>query len=364
MTILSNWVSHTAPGNQCPKSYRSDPEQVIFGTVPQPTVLVTGGAGYIGSHCVRRLAEAGISVVVIDNLYSGRRWAVPPDMPFVEGNAGDARLVAETIRAHGVSAVLHFAGHISVPESVDHPLKYYNNNACVSRNLIDTCVAEGVEHFVFSSTAAVYGEPEVVPIAESTPRRPMNPYGSSKLITEWMLRDTAVSTPDFRFVALRYFNVAGARPDGTIGQATRGVTHLVKIASEATCGFRPHVSIFGTDYATRDGTCVRDYIHVEDLCEAHVLAVRHLLGGGDGGTFNVGYGTGFTVREVLDAMQEVTGIRLRIVEEGRRPGDPTSLVADSTAIRRAFDWTPRYDDLRVICDTAYRWERSRLVTST
>ncbi len=316
-----------------------------------------------------------MSVVVIDNLYSGHRWAVPAQMPFVEGDAGDMHLVGETIRTHGVSAVLHFAGHISVPESVDDPLKYYRNNTGVSRNLIDTCVSAGVEHFIFSSTAAVYGEPEVVPIAESTPQRPVNPYGASKLITEWMLRDTATAArtgrgpvaahaPNFRYVALRYFNVAGARPDGTIGQSTRDVTHLVKIASEATCGLRPHVSIYGTDYPTRDGTCVRDYIHVEDLCEAHVLALRHLLDGGAGGTFNVGYGTGFTVREVLDTMQDVTGIRLRLIEAGRRPGDPTSLVADSTAIRHAFGWTPRYDDLRVICDTAYRWERSRLATST
>jgi UDP-glucose 4-epimerase len=337
----------------------------------QANVLVTGGAGYIGSHCVRRLREAGFGVVVIDNLYSGHRWAVPEGVPFVEGNAGDASLVLDTIRTHSVAAVLHFAGHIVVPESVDDPLKYYGNNSSVSRNLIDACVAARVEHFIFSSTAAVYGEPDEVPIRESTPLRPMNPYGSSKLITEWMLRDTAASAktgrgpvattaPNFRFIALRYFNVAGARPDGTIGQATPEATHLVKIASEAACGLRPSVSIFGTDYPTRDGTCIRDYIHVEDLAEAHVLAVRHLLNGGDSGTFNVGYGTGFTVREVLETMQAVTGIRLNVKESGRRPGDPAALVADSTAVRRALGWAPRYDDLGVICDTAYRWERSRM----
>ncbi|MFN0038626.1 MAG: UDP-glucose 4-epimerase GalE [Burkholderiales bacterium] len=338
--------------------------------MPEASVLVTGGAGYIGSHCIRRLSEAGFSVVVVDNLYSGHRWAIPEGMPFFEGNAGDQKLVGEVIREYKISAVLHFAGHIVAPESVDDPLKYYANNTGVSRDLIQTCVTEGVENFIFSSTAAVYGQPEIVPVIETAPLCPINPYGSSKLVTEWVLRDTAASAktgqgpaaakaPNFRYVALRYFNVAGARPDGSIGQATPAATHLIKIASEASCGLRPGVSIFGTDYPTRDGTCIRDYIHVEDLCEAHILALRHLLRGGEPRTFNVGYGGGFTVREVLAAMQEVTGIRLKVQESGRRSGDPVALVADSTAIQRSLGWTHRYNDIKVICETAYRWERSR-----
>ena len=339
--------------------------------MPESVVLVTGGAGYIGSHCVRKLTENGFSVVVIDNLYSGNRWAVPESVPFVEGSAGDRNLVTDVIRKFRVGAVVHFAGHIVAPESVYEPLKYYFNNTCVSRDLIETCVREGVENLIFSSTAAVYGEPETVPVAESAPLRPINPYGTSKLMTEWMLRDTAASAksgqgivaqhaPNFRYIALRYFNVAGARPDGSIGQATPQATHLIKIASEAACGLRSTVSIFGTDYPTRDGTCIRDYIHVEDLCDAHILALRYLLRGAESAVFNVGYGAGFTVREVLYAMQEVAGVKVKIEEAARRPGDPVSLVADASAIRHVLGWEPRYNDIRVICETAYRWERTRL----
>jgi UDP-glucose 4-epimerase len=319
-------------------------------------VLVTGGAGYIGSHCVRRLMESGFKVVVVDNLCTGNRWAVPEQVPFVNCNAGDGAAVGEVIQKHGVTAVLHFAGYIVVPESVKDPLKYYENNVCASRNLAEACVRNGVERFIFSSSAAVYGDPVISPTPESAPPAPINPYGTSKLITEWMLRDVAASSA-LRYVALRYFNVAGARADGSLGQATPDATHLVKIAAEAACGNRPGVSIYGTDYATRDGTCVRDYIHVDDLADAHIAALRHLASGRASGVYNCGYGKGFTVREVLDTMREVSGTRFEVVEAGRRKGDPAALVADATAIGRDFGWQPRLDDIRVICESAYRWER-------
>lgn len=319
-------------------------------------VLVTGGAGYVGSHCVRRLAEAGFQVVVMDNLCTGNRWAVPAQIPFIECDAGDAAPVAEAIRRYRVMAVMHFAGSVVVPESVREPLKYYANNVCVSRNLVETCVHAGVNRFIFSSSAAVYGEPANSPTPESASPAPINPYGTSKLMTEWMLRDVAASS-SFRYVALRYFNVAGARTDGLLGQASPNATHLVKIAAEAACKLRPGVSIFGTDYATRDGTCVRDYIHVDDLADAHIAALRHLGASGSSGVYNCGYGTGFTVREVLDTMREVSGTAFTVVEAGRRAGDPATLVADATAIGRDFSWKPRFNDIRVICDSAYRWER-------
>ena len=320
-------------------------------------VLVTGGAGYIGSHCVRRLVETGFKVVVVDNLYSGNRWAVPEQIPFVECDAGDSVVVTETLRKYNVNAVLHFAGHVVVPESVKDPLKYYANNVCVSRNLVETCVRNGVEQFIFSSSAAVYGDPAKSPTPESAAPAPINPYGTTKLITEWMLRDVAASS-DMRYVALRYFNVAGARMDSALGQATPNATHLVKIAAQAACGVRPGVSIFGTDYATRDGTCVRDYIHVDDLADAHIAALRHLGAGGSSGVYNCGYGTGFTVREILGTMKEVSGTVFEVAEAGRRSGDPASLVADATAIERDFGWKPRLNDIRVICDSAFRWERA------
>lgn len=318
-------------------------------------VLVTGGAGYVGSHCVRRLVEAGFKVVVVDNLCTGNRWSVPEQIPFVQCDAGDSGALADAIRRYSVTSVLHFAGHVVVPESVKDPLKYYENNVCVSRSLAETCVRNGIEQFIFSSSAAVYGDPKTTPTPESASPAPINPYGTSKLITEWMLRDVAASSA-LRYVALRYFNVAGARTDGTLGQATPNATHLVKIAAEAACGVRPSVSIFGTDYATRDGTCVRDYIHVDDLADAHIASLRHLGDGGSSGVYNCGYGTGFTVREILDTMKAVSGTQFGIVEAGRRKGDSAALVADATAIARDFDWKPRLNDIRVICDSAYRWE--------
>jgi UDP-glucose 4-epimerase len=324
------------------------------------SILVTGGAGYIGSHCVRRLLEESFRPVVVDNLCSGRRGSIPAGVPFAQCDAGDAHAVGAAIREHGVSAVMHFAGHIVAPESVADPLPYYSNNVCVSRNLVETCLREGVRNFIFSSSAAVYGNAETSPVPESAPLLPISPYGTTKLITEWMLRDVAASRAgaQFRYVALRYFNVAGARLDGTAGQETPNATHLIKVAAEAACGRRKGVSIFGTDYPTRDGTCIRDYIHVEDLADAHISALRHLQAGGDSGTYNCGYGRGYTVREVLSAMQEATGIRLDLAEAPRRPGDPANLVADSSRILRELRWLPRLDDLKVICESAYRWERS------
>lgn len=319
-------------------------------------VLVTGGAGYIGSHCARRLSEAGFKVVVADNLCSGNRWAVPEQIPFVQCDAGDSAAIADAIRKYNVTAAMHFAGSVIVPESIKDPLKYYANNVCVSRSLAETCVRNGVGKFIFSSSAAVYGDPAKSPTPETAPPAPINPYGTSKLVTEWMLRDVA-ATSAMRYVALRYFNVAGARTDGTLGQATANATHLVKIAAEAACGVRPGVSIFGTDYATRDGTCIRDYIHVDDLADAHIAALRHLDSGGMSGVYNCGYGTGFTVREILGTMKEVSGTRFDVVESDRRKGDPAALVADAAAIGRDLGWKPRLNDIRIICDSAYRWER-------
>jgi UDP-glucose 4-epimerase len=321
-------------------------------------VLVTGGAGYIGSHTVRQLVAAGARVVVLDDLSTGHRWAVSPQATLVVGNAGDAALVRALIGEHGVRAVVHFAGSIVVPESVVDPLKYYGNNSGVSRSLIEACLEKGVERFVFSSTAAVYGMPDRLPVAESAPARPINPYGRSKLVTEWMLEDVAASgaAGRFRHVILRYFNVAGASGDGTLGQATENATHLIKVASEAACGARERITVFGTDYPTRDGTCVRDYIHVDDLARAHLDALRYLEGGGASDTFNCGYGRGFSVREVLRMVEKVSGVKLRIEEGARRAGDAAELVADSAKIRKALGWRPRDDDLEVICASAYRWE--------
>jgi UDP-glucose 4-epimerase len=322
------------------------------------TVLVTGGAGYIGSHTVRQLIAAGYRVVVLDDLSTGHRWAVAPEAALVVGSAGDQSLVGALIEEHSIDAVVHFAGSIVVPESVADPLKYYGNNSGASRNLIEVCVAKGVERFVFSSTAAVYGIPEKLPVPETAPTRPINPYGRSKLITEWMLEDVAVSPAGlgFRHVILRYFNIAGASLDGTLGQATADATHLIKVACEAACGAREKVTVFGTDYPTADGTCIRDYIHVEDLARAHVDSLRYLEKGGASETFNCGYGRGFSVREVLRMVEKVSGVKLRIEEGPRRAGDPAELVAEAGKIRKALGWGPRHDDLDVICATAYQWE--------
>jgi UDP-glucose 4-epimerase len=322
-------------------------------------VLVTGGAGYIGSHTVRQLVAAGHRVVVLDDLSTGHRWAVSPQATLAVGNAGDQALVRALIDEHAVGAVVHFAGSIVVPESVIDPLKYYGNNSGVSRNLIEACLEKGVERFVFSSTAAVYGIPEALPVPETAPTRPINPYGKSKLITEWMLQDVAAggAARGFKHVILRYFNVAGASEDGTLGQATENATHLIKVACEAACGAREKVTVFGTDYPTPDGTCIRDYIHAEDLARAHLDALRYLEQGGGSDTFNCGYGRGFSVREVLQMVEKVSGAKLRIENGQRRAGDAAELVSDSAKIRRALGWRPRFDDVATICATAYRWER-------
>jgi UDP-glucose 4-epimerase len=324
-------------------------------------ILVTGGAGYIGSHTVRQLIAAGYRVVVVDDLSTGHRWAVAPQAALMVGSAGDAALVGALIEEHRIGAVVHFAGSIVVPESVADPLKYYGNNTAASRNLIEVCLAKGVERFVFSSTAAVYGIPEKLPVPETAPTRPINPYGRSKLITEWMLEDVAASAAgrSFRHVILRYFNVAGASLDGTLGQATKNATHLIKVACEAACGVREKVTVFGTDYPTADGTCVRDYIHVEDLARAHVNALRYLEKGGASETFNCGYGRGFGVREVLRMVEQVSGVKLRIEDGPRRAGDAAELVAEAGKIERALDWAPSHKELDVICLTAFQWEARR-----
>ncbi len=318
--------------------------------------VVTGGAGYIGSHMILALRDAGWAVVVIDNLSTGRRQAVPADVPLVEGDIGDAGLVADVLARHRPAAVLHFAGSIVVPESIADPLKYYSNNTCKSRTLIEQCVQAGVPNFIFSSTAAVYGNPPVSPVDETAPTQPINPYGVSKLCTEWMLRDTAAATP-LRYIALRYFNVAGADPQGRTGQATPNATHLIKVACETVTGRRSHVEIFGCDYPTEDGTCVRDYIHVSDLVGAHLVALNHLRGGGASGVFNCGYGRGYSVRQVVDVVNAISDGKLAWKMGTRRDGDPVQLVACSRRLREELGWQPRHQDLRFICETALNWER-------
>jgi len=322
----------------------------------RPAVVVTGGAGYIGSHAVLAFREAAYPVVVVDDLSTGRCDSLPEDVLFIEGDAGDAELIGRVIREHGVGAVVHFAGSIVIPESVADPLKYYRNNTAASRNLIEACVANQVKHFIFSSTAAVYGLPETVPVSEDAPTTPINPYGTSKLMTEWMLRDTA-EAHDFTYVALRYFNVAGADPAGRTGQSTPNATHLIKIASQAAVGLRQGIQLFGEDYDTPDGTCIRDYIHVSDLAAAHVDALEHLTAANKNLVLNCGYGHGYSVREVLAAVEKEAGIHLNIRGAPRRPGDPATLIADASRLRNDFAWQPRYDDLGVIVRTAIDWER-------
>ncbi len=324
----------------------------------RPTVLVTGGAGYIGSHAVLALRDAGYPVVVIDNLVTGFRWAVPDGVPFVEASIDDEAAVTATIRDHNIGAIIHFAGSVVVPESVSDPLKYYLNNTVRSRSLIESAVTGGVKHFIFSSTAATYGIPDSVPVREDMPTVPINPYGMSKLMTEAMLRDTAAAHP-INYAALRYFNVAGADPQGRTGQSTAGATHLIKIAAEAATGKRALVSVFGTDYATPDGTGVRDYIHVSDLADAHVAALDWLIANPSGNlTANAGYGTGFSVSQVLDAVDRVTNMKLDRRYEGRRAGDPDALVADNARILSTLDWTPQRADLDGIVRDALAWERT------
>ena len=320
------------------------------------TTLITGGAGYIGSHAVMAFRDAGLPVVVLDDLSAGRRDRLPADVPFVEGDAGDAELAGDVIRSHGIATVVHFAGSIVVPESVTDPLKYYRNNTCTSRNLIEASVAGGVRRFVFSSTAAVYGMPEQVPIAEDAPTVPINPYGASKLMTEWMLRDTAAAA-DFNFVALRYFNVAGADPQGRSGQATKNATHVIEVAGQAALGLRDGFEIFGDDYDTPDGTCVRDYIHVSDLAEAHLLAVRYLEGGGRSATLNLGNERGFSVREVAEAMQKVSGRDFPVRIGPRRPGDPACLVSSAARARDLLGWRPSRTELETQIADAWNWHQ-------
>jgi len=318
-------------------------------------ILVTGGAGYIGSHVVRQLAEAGEKVVVLDNLSTGFADAVL-GAELVVGDTGDTDLVDRVLREHAVESVMHFAAHTVVPESVSNPLKYYRNNTCNSRNLLQCCDQNKVKHFIFSSTAAVYGIPESGAASEDTPTSPINPYGQSKLMTELMLRDLGAAT-DLRYIALRYFNVAGCDPEGRIGQSTPNATLLIKVACEASVGKRSGVSIFGTDYPTPDGTGVRDYIHVEDLADAHIKALEYLRNGGASSTLNCGYGHGYSVRQVLDTVGRIAGAPLNVTEEPRRPGDPAALVAVADKVRKVLGWTPRYDDLDVIVRTALDWER-------
>jgi len=322
------------------------------------TLLVTGGAGYIGSHVLLQLRARGERVVVVDNLSRGFRQAVL-DAPLVVADVGDRQAMLDVMRTHAVDTVLHFAAHTIVPESVREPLKYYGNNTCATRVLLECCLASGVRHFVFSSTAAVYGMPAGGHADERTPTAPINPYGTSKLMSEWVLRDVSAAS-DFKYVALRYFNVAGSDPQGRIGQSTPAATLLIKVACEAAVGKRAHVSIFGTDYPTPDGTGIRDYIHVEDLARAHLDALEHLRRGGAAAVLNCGYGHGYSVREVLSSVERVAGRRLEVREEPRRAGDPPVLVAHAQQIKDTLGWRPALDNLDAIVGSSLAWEERLL----
>ncbi len=319
------------------------------------TVLVTGGAGYIGSHTVLQLVARGERVVVLDDLSTGFRQAVR-DVPLVVGNVGDRNLVDQLLAEHQVDTIIHFAAHVIVPESVSNPLKYYGNNTCSTRALLEAATHANVKHFVFSSTAAVYGMPSAGVASEETPTAPINPYGTSKLMSEWMLRDVSAATP-LRHVALRYFNVAGSDPQGRIGQSTRAATLLIKVACEAAVGKRPYLSVFGTDLPTPDGTGVRDYIHVEDLATAHLNALDYLRAGGSSLVANVGYGHGYSVREVLSSVEKIAGLKLDVREEPRRAGDPPSLIAKCDRVRQLLKWQPKLDNIDTIVRTSLEWEK-------
>ena len=318
-------------------------------------VLVTGGAGYIGGHMVLALLDAGQRPVVFDNLSTGFRWSVPDGVPLVVGDVGDHELVLQTLRAYGIDAIVHFAAKLVVPESMTDPLGYYLNNTVKSRALLAAAVAAGVGTFVFSSTAAVYGNASGQPIGEDAPLAPLSPYGSSKQLTEVMLRDVAAAHP-MRYAVLRYFNVAGADPAMRHGQSTANATHLIKVAVQTALGMRSHMEVYGSDYPTRDGTCIRDYIHVSDLVAAHMQALNHLDGGGESLVVNCGYGHGYSVSEVIDTVRAVSGRPVEARTAPRRAGDPVAIVADSSRIRSRLGWEPRYDDLSKIVDHTLRWE--------
>jgi UDP-glucose 4-epimerase len=319
-------------------------------------ILVTGGAGYIGSHTVLELLAAGEKVVVLDNLSTGFRSAVPEDVPLIQGDFGDEDLVTELLAKHDVEAIIHFAAKIVVPDSVADPLGYYLNNTAMARTLLACAVDCGVRHFIFSSTAAVYGEPAQVPVSESETLKPMSPYGRSKLMVEWMLEDTA-KAHDLSYVVLRYFNVAGADPQGRIGQSTPNATHLIKVAVQTALGRRHGMDVYGTDYPTPDGSCLRDYIQVTDLARAHVDALRYLRAGGGNLTCNVGYARGYSVLDVIDVVKQVSGVDFPVRKSGRRPGDPAAIVAANDRIRAELGWKPQHDNLSEIVRQALDWER-------
>jgi len=318
-------------------------------------VLVTGGAGFIGSHMVWELLDDGEEVVVLDRLSTGFEWAVAPEATLVRGDIADQALVAELIDTHAIDAIIHFAGSIVVPESVADPLGYYENNTCKSRALIESAVRGKVKHFIFSSTAAVYGGTGSEPVSEDAAKVPESPYGLSKLMTEWMLRDTAAAHP-LTYTALRYFNVAGADPQARTGQSTPGATHLIKVACETALGKRAAMSVFGTDYPTTDGTCVRDYIHISDLVAAHRLALKRLRAGGDSLVANCGYGHGYSVLEVIDSVKRISGVDFTVETTARRPGDAVAVVANAQRARDTLGWAPRFDDLDTIVGHALAWE--------
>lgn len=320
------------------------------------SVLVTGGAGYIGSHMVLDLLDADERVVVLDNLSTGHKWAVDRRAAFVRGDIADIPLLEALCTEHGITDIMHFAGSIVVPESVENPLKYYSNNTAASRNLIETAVKAGVKNFIFSSTAAVYGMANLDPVREDSSLAPMSPYGRSKLMTEMMLADVAAAH-SLKFGVLRYFNVAGADPEGRTGQSTPNATHLIKVVCQAALGIRERIKVFGTDYPTPDGTCLRDYIHVTDLVRAHSLLYRYLRDGGESVTFNCGYGRGISVRQVVEAVQIVSGVVLEVHEADRRLGDPAIIIANAEKIRKVLRWQPEHDILEEIVRSAWEWER-------
>lgn len=319
------------------------------------TVLVSGGAGYIGSHMVLELLDRGESVVVLDNLSTGFWWAVPKEVPLIQGDVADQDLVARIIAEHGISEIAHFAAKIVVPESVADPLGYYLNNTVKTRALLESAVRGGVRRVIFSSTAAVYGEPPVSPVPEEIELNPINPYGRSKLMSEWMLADAA-KAHGLGYVVLRYFNVAGADPRGRSGQSSPNATHLIKVAGQAALGQRDGLEVFGTDYPTPDGTCVRDYIHVTDLARAHLAALDHLRGGGESLTLNCGYGRGYSVKQVVEVVKKVSGVDIPVKFSGRRAGDPAALVAKADRIRNELGWKPEHEDLEEIVRQALAWE--------